>query len=56
MYQNQNRQKIVSNHKHNLIIVFTQVNPIKLKISLREYKHKKLIIVILKIIKYKILR
>jgi hypothetical protein len=54
MYKNKNLQKILSSL--NLIIVFIQINIIKLKISSKEYKHKKLLMVILKILKYKILR
>ena len=56
MYQNQNNQKILSSHSLNLIMVLIKIITIKLKINLMVYKHKKFIILILKTIRYKILR
>ena len=53
MFQWINKGKIISNHSLNLLIVFIEINSIKLKINLMEYK--KLIMLILKAITYKIL-
>ena len=56
MYQNQNNQKILSSHNLNLIVVLAKIITIKLKINLMVYKRKKLKMLILKTIRYKILR
>lgn len=52
MYQNQNIKKILTSHSLFLIMVLVKINPNNLKISLKEYKHKKIIMVMLKTTKY----
>jgi len=55
MYKSQNNKKILINHSLYLIMVLLQINTINLKISSKEYKHQKIIMVILKTTKYSIL-
>jgi len=55
MYKSQNNKKILTNYSLYLIMVLLKINTINLKISSKEYKHKKIIMVILKTTKYLIL-
>lgn len=54
MCQNQNNKKILTSHSLYLIMVLVKINRNNLKISLKEYKHKKIIMLILKTTKYQI--
>jgi len=55
MYKSQNNKKILINHSLYLIMVLLKINTINLKISSKEYKHQKIIMVIFKTTKYLIL-
>jgi hypothetical protein len=55
MYKNKNNKKILTNHSLYLIMVLIKINTINLKINLKEYKHKEIIMELLKTKKYIIL-
>jgi len=52
IYKNKNNKKFITCHNFNLLTLFIQVIKINLKISLKDYKHQKLLMKILKTTKY----